>query len=206
MECGCCFDSECVITNMSACPDGHLFCKEYAENEVGDGKVSFKCLEGECKEEFSLKVLQDVLTPKLFSRLVQKKQLEEIQAANIDGLETCPFCEFSTIPVPGDRVFRCLNPDCMRDSCRECKEPSHIPLRCDEVEKDEEVRARKFLEDRMTEALVRECWKCHKKFVKLDGCNKMTCSCGAKMCYLCRQPITGYDHFSNNAPNAPLDK
>jgi hypothetical protein len=36
-----------------------------------------------------------------------------------------------------------------------CKEPSHVPLRCDEIEKDEDVRARTFVENKMTEALLR---------------------------------------------------
>ena len=40
-------------------------------------------------------------------------------------------------------------------SFRNCKEPNHIPLRCDEVEKPDEVKARIYIEDRMTEALVR---------------------------------------------------
>jgi len=47
----------------------------------------------------------------------------------------------------------------------------------------------------MTEALIRNCYKCRKPFIKQDGCNKMTCDCGAMMCYLCRKPVTGYDHF-----------
>ena len=48
----------------------------------------------------------------------------------------------------------------------------------------------------MTEAMIRKCYKCHKPFVKLDGCNKMTCpDCGAQMCYLCRQPVRDYKHF-----------
>nr|CAD7417607.1 unnamed protein product [Timema poppensis] len=41
----------------------------------------------------------------------------------------------------------------------------------------------------------RTCYKCKKNFVKVDGCNKMVCSCGAMMCYLCRQPIQGYCHY-----------
>ncbi|KAG8223928.1 hypothetical protein J437_LFUL003736 [Ladona fulva] len=81
-------------------------------------------------------------------------------------------------------------------TAQKCKEQSHIPLRCEEVEKNSQVKARTYIEDKMTEALVRTCWKCSKKFIKESGCNKMTCTCGAIMCYLCRQPVKDYKHFN----------
>nr|CAI5840499.1 unnamed protein product [Callosobruchus analis] len=42
-----------------------------------------------------------------------------------------------------------------QETCRLCKEPSHLPLRCNEVEKDEEVKARVHVENKMTDALLR---------------------------------------------------
>ena len=33
------------------------------------------------------------------------------------------------------------------------------------------------------------------QFFKDEGCNKMTCACGAKMCYFCKAAIKDYDHF-----------
>ena len=62
---------------------------------------------------------------------------------------------------PEDKVLICRNPDCGRESCRLCKESNHVPLRCDEVEKTESTR--KEIEEKLTEAMIRECWKCNKK-------------------------------------------
>jgi len=48
----------------------------------------------------------------------------------------------------------------------------------------------------MTRALMRNCPKCQKAFVKEHGCNKMSCpDCHTLSCYICRNIISGYDHF-----------
>ena len=80
---------------------------------------------------------------------------------------------------------------------RFCQEPNHVPLRCDEIEKESEKSMRAYIEKRMSEAMIRQCWKCKKSFYKVEGCNKMTCVCGASMCYICRKPIKDYDHFAD---------
>lgn len=79
-----------------------------------------------------------------------------------------------------------------------CQEPSHIPLRCDQVEKSGETAMRKFIESRMSEAMLRTCANCNRKFYKTEGCNKMTCICGKTMCYLCRAPNIDYEHFTRD--------
>lgn len=155
---------------------------------VGDGKFHLTCL-GHCEEVFPLATLQKALTANTFSKWLKRIQIAEIEKADIEGLEQCPFCPFATImdtKPEENKLFMCQNPDCGKESCRICKEMSHIPLRCEEVEKDAEVRKRTYIENKMTEAMIRKCWKCSKPFVKMDGCNKMTCDCGASMCYLCR--------------------
>lgn len=141
-------------------------------------------------------VFQSALNPKLFSKIAQKRQVAEVKAAGIEDLESCPFCDFAAIPAKTDKIFRCLNPDCMKETCRRCKEPSHIPLKCEEVEKDEDVRRRTYIENKMSEALLKKCYQCGKSFVKSDGCNKITCPCGAKQCYLCGEAVTDYSHFN----------
>lgn len=81
---------------------------------------------------------------------------------------------------------------------RLCQELNHIPLRCNEVEKKTETDMRVYIENMISEAVMRKCHRCGKRFVKEDGCNKMTCVCGATSCYACKEFDIDYDHFNNN--------
>lgn len=209
-ECGCCYDDECLFEDLSSCPEGHLFCKtcviRSTEAAFGEMKTKFPCLSGECEQNIPLSILQTVIPANLFSKIVQRMQEEEILQANIQDLVSCPFCPFATImPNPDDKVFKCLNPECLKESCRLCQEPNHIPLRCNEVEKKAETNMRTFIENRISEAVMRKCHKCGKSFVKEIGCNKMTCICGATSCYACKKQNIGYDHFNNNKECADTD-
>lgn len=98
---------------------------------------------------------QMVLDPAVFRSALQKKQMMEIAKAKVDGIETCPFCEFSTIPEPDDKIFHCLNEECGKETCRECRNLAHVPLRCEEIEYEEDVKMRTYVENKMTEKLLR---------------------------------------------------
>lgn len=90
----------CVCSNMCT-----IFFLRYAEEQIGQGQLKFACLNSECKEEFSLNVLKGVLKSSVFSNLLKRKQAEEIFAAGIDDLESCPFCNFATVmPNKEDKV------------------------------------------------------------------------------------------------------
>jgi TRIAD3 protein (E3 ubiquitin-protein ligase RNF216) len=142
----------------------------------------------------------------MVAKLDALQQQDEISRASIEGLESCPFCEFKAIcpPVEEDREFRCCNPSCEVVSCRLCKDVTHVPKTCEEAKKDRGVSERHLVEEAMSEALIRNCPRCQAKIVKEFGCNKMTCpSCRCCMCYLCKKDITReqYAHFGYG-PNA----
>jgi len=200
--CECCYNDELLITEVYSCPVGHRFCssciKKGIEVAVGESKMDFKCF-ANCAEELSLTLIKEIVDDKLYQRIIRYKQTQEIKEANIEGLETCAFCDYSVILPPEFKIINCLNPDCKKETCRECREESHFPYRCDEIEKAPEVEIRTMIENKMTEVLIRICSYCKRKFVKEDGCNKMTCSCGKQMCYICRKPMDNtYDHFYHN--------
>jgi hypothetical protein len=82
--------------------------------------------------------------------------------------------------------FVCQNPECRRVSCRLCRVSWRDPHTCNEKE---EISLRTAIEAARTAATKRVCPKCNLSFVKESGCNKMTCTCGYKMCYLCREGL-----------------
>ena len=56
----------------------------------------------------------------------------------------------------------------------------------------------------MSAALIRRCNACGHPFVKDDGCNQMTCSCGNSQCFVCLQNVEGHDHFEQSDGECPL--
>ncbi|KAK0190321.1 hypothetical protein F5146DRAFT_1043758 [Armillaria mellea] len=210
IECGCCF-SEYPFTKMVQCPDAHLFCSDcvtaYASTQLGAHDVNILCMDQSgCKHPFPESELRRLLSPKLMELYERVKQRKEIEAAGLDGLEECPFCEYKcVIENPDEKLFRCGNDEtCGAVTCRSCKKVDHLPKSCKEMEEDKHLDGRHAIEEAMTKALMRNCPKCQKAFIKEAGCNKMVCpNCHTLSCYVCRQVITGYDHFNQQAPGAP---
>ena len=76
----------------------------------------------QCKAEFSVETLSKVLPAKTMSLCLRKMQEESIRLADIQDLVSCPFCPFAAIMAePEDKVFRCQNPECFKESCRSLK-------------------------------------------------------------------------------------
>jgi len=207
LECECCF-TETAEEELVLCPAGHTFCYQCIRTAtsvaLGEGKTEVRCM-AECREEVNWQQLGKALEPKVLLKLEQKRQAEEVMAAGLESLVACPFCPYQTIMEdPQDHVLVCRNPECGKKSCRQCKGVSHIPLRCDELPEVE--GARKKIEEELSLAMLRQCWQCKKMFYKEEGCNRMTCTCGAQMCYLCKVKVNSYDHFYGQGGQPTAEK
>ncbi|KAG6301942.1 hypothetical protein E4U45_003081 [Claviceps purpurea] len=90
--------------------------------------------------------------------------------------------------------FTCQNPKCARISCLSCHKSWTDIHVCNESSL---VALRTQIEQAMSLAIKRVCPRCNTSFVKNAGCNKLTCPCGYKMCYVCRADLSneGYRHF-----------
>ena len=164
VECEICFKDDCLEQEMVPCKANHLHCAECivqaAKVAAGENKTGVAC--PQCDEEVEWRHLDKVVDPLLLSKMLQRRQAEEVSGAGLEGLVKCPFCHYCAVMEnPEDKVLICRNSGCGRESCRLCKESNHVPLRCDEVEKTEGTR--KEIEEKLTQAMIRECWKCNKK-------------------------------------------
>ncbi|KAL3878016.1 hypothetical protein ACJMK2_035652 [Sinanodonta woodiana] len=201
IECGCCYE-EFAFESLVQCYDGHLFCgdclQKYAEESVfGQGKAELSCMTESCKATFPLSQLMKALPAHIISKYEDRIQEENINLADLEDLVRCPFCDFAALLDSTYTVFSCQNSSCMKESCRLCKVEwsEHFGKKCRDVEKKDETELRLEFEEKMTLAKIRVCHRCKTKFTKSDGCNKMTCRCGAKMCYICRKCDIDYNHF-----------
>lgn len=203
IECGCCY-CEFSFEEMVQCADGHLFCSQCLRRHVEEitfggfkSHASIPCMDTNgCNESIPLSEVRRALPIDVIERYEQRQAQEAIVQAKLEDLVYCPFCNFPCEVDKGVYVLECPNPKCLKDSCTQCKEASHIPLRCEEVEKISETALRRKVEEMMTKAVIRECNSCKAELIKTDGCNKVTCRCGNTMCYVCRQTIArNYSHF-----------
>ncbi|KKK17049.1 hypothetical protein P175DRAFT_0432900 [Aspergillus ochraceoroseus IBT 24754] len=82
--------------------------------------------------------------------------------------------------------FTCANLSCRQVSCITCQKPWRDPHVCHEPLL---LDLRATVEAARTAAVKRTCPRCGLSFVKSSGCNKLTCTCGYSMCYLCRKAL-----------------
>ena len=60
------------------------------------------------------------LAPNVLSKLLLKRQAQEVEAAELQNLVTRPFCPYVTIMEnPDDKMLFCRNPECDR-------KPNHV--------------------------------------------------------------------------------
>uniref|UniRef100_A0A914KYN1 RING-type domain-containing protein n=1 Tax=Meloidogyne incognita TaxID=6306 RepID=A0A914KYN1_MELIC len=108
-----------------------------------------------------------------------KKEREIEKKLNEAIVRKCPRCGVQFVKEKGCNRMTCR---CGMTQCYICRER--------EIEYDHFCNEKK-----LNEAIVRKCPKCGIAFIKMDGCNKMTCRCGMTQCYICRQTDIQYDHF-----------
>lgn len=199
-ECACCF-GEYMECQMIRCSEGHMFCanclSKYVVDRVTGGETALHCMAvAACTGTYSHALLSKRLESRLYDTYTIREFQESLNRAAINNLYQCPKCEFAVIIDDIiDNRFVCMNAKCGYISCIRCHALYHLNTACGTAS---DANIRTTIEEIFTRNKMRNCPACAQEFTRIDGCNKMTCVCGAKSCYLCRQRVQDYTHFYND--------
>lgn len=213
-ECLCCY-GDYPVSVLNSCDNGHEVCSDCIQRYVseqcdGNGSTVFKCIaSSDCDCRYSLVFLEKVLSPTLNKRAAELVAMEEIRKASGDGNDDsfwkCPTCSYMGFIEGKYPWIAC--PQCNLAYCTSCN-VSHPNRTCEEYRREQVMGQdpKHLVAEAMSRATQRSCPRCNQNFIIGDGCNKITCACGAKCCYLCGVAVADYSHFCNNSSHRQSKK
>lgn len=199
MECPCCF---CEIEDPVHLSCGHVYCGDcFVQMCVSEMTSTqgfhIQCIKttdsdgSACKKTFSLSEIQQHLPSETF---------EEVLDKSFESYITRHPTDFAYCPSPDcDQIYRIASPDfghpniftckkCLKSTCTRCHK-SHPGKPCPGS------KASSVLSDKIKEDLgIKACPKCARLMEKIDGCNHVTCKCGAHVCWVCLASFEESDH------------
>ncbi|KAL1732501.1 hypothetical protein EV714DRAFT_206578 [Schizophyllum commune] len=119
---------------------------------------------------------------------------------NPDKLKYCRTAACEQVYVTsGDQQFLSC-PSCFATVCTGCNEGAHVGRTCEENARDVQRKH----DERLNDALIAEqnfkrCPTCQVLVEKTEGCNHISCRCGAHFCWRCTQVFPRdeiYDHMT----------
>ncbi|KAF9483012.1 hypothetical protein BDN70DRAFT_828168 [Pholiota conissans] len=184
---------------------GHTYCSgclsHFLTSAIDNRKFPLSCMGngGTCGIPISIPSMRRFLPQQLFENLVEaafSTYLEE----HPQELKYCttPDCKQIYRRRSDKTLLKC--PSCFSTICPLCDEEAHKGMTCQErlIHRDS------ALQDRLNEEFARErgikrCPECHVFIEKTEGCNHMTCRCGAHICWKCMGIYSQneiYDHLA----------
>ncbi|KAJ4182981.1 hypothetical protein NW759_017102 [Fusarium solani] len=212
-NCECCYNkiSQLDMVHCQA-QEGHWFCKKYfsghAWEVVGKLRYEIPCMSTDgCNAGFSHQERKKGLDPDLLKAL--DKQEARAAILGIEGLVHCSFCDFVGFSQPHEAVQELHCPECRNVSRFGRREDTEGAQTNQEAAgADLQRQEQRRIEEAQSDAVIRRCKGCKVPFMKLDGCNKMTCPserCNVVQCYICSD-VCDYSHFDPSPDRREPDK
>ncbi|CAI2382803.1 unnamed protein product [Moneuplotes crassus] len=174
-QCGHSFHQDCILMHLTT--------------SIDQSKIPIKCPIEDCELDLGMDTFKDLLDEsylkrfELFSlKLCIQKEGNFLNCPNKD-------CEYVFCLEKEDHrgYFQC--PMCFEEYCIGCDTKWHPEFSC---EKNQEINGNEPLEANDQKAIdyalkenMKRCPACKFWVSKIEGCNAMTCRCGASFCYHC---------------------
>ena len=182
---------------------GHSYCsgclQHYLESAPHTKIFPLACIgnEGACKVPISIPEIRRFLKPQVFQALVEvafRSYLD--QHAQELKFCTTPDCQQIYRHNPNTRILQC--PSCFSTICSACDEEAHEGMTCQERQRHKSSAEQDRLFNVWANEHSKRCPECRRVIEKSEGCNHMTCPCGAHFCWLCGKSFsvaTIYGHM-----------
>lgn len=184
---------------------GHAYCsgclRHYLESASHTKNFPLACIgdEGACKIPIAIPQIRRFLQPQVFQALVEAAFRSYLdQHAQELKFCTTPDCQQIYRHSPDRSILQC--PSCFSTICSACDEEAHEGMTCQErrLHKDPAEQDRLFNE--WAAEKCKRCPECRSVIEKSEGCNHMTCRCGAHFCWRCGQTFSAatiYAHMND---------
>lgn len=190
-----CEAEEPVVTTC-----GHQYCLDcfdrLAHSDASSmARVECKGAHDTCKKTVSLHDLHRHLSSSAFETVLKESLKKYLDSHPLDFRHcTTPECT-QIYRVASSGVHNCT--ECLAVTCKTCNE-AHAGMTCGEhrdfnSEGQQEFRRAKW------QLGAKDCPRCRAVIEKTEGCNHITCRCGAHICWRCLKTFSGvnlcYNHL-----------
>lgn len=205
-QCPICYD-EVTTPVQLAC--GHSYCTlciRHFLNSACDSDTSkfpLSCMgdEDKCGVPIPIPAIQRYIPPQQFKQLLEAAFLTHIKHSPQDFKYcTTPDCSqvYRSSSALSSQVVHC--PSCFSAVCSTCHEEEHEGMTCEE----RRIQSDPAEQERLNEELAmqsgfKKCPECKVWIEKTEGCNHMSCICGAHICWVCMGIFTSntiYPHMN----------
>ncbi|KAI6138032.1 hypothetical protein BKA82DRAFT_4253736 [Pisolithus tinctorius] len=188
--CPICLNDVSVSFNLGC---GHAYCvtclRHFLLSALEASEFPLRCLgnDGRCSISIPIPTIQHFLPPALFNRLLEAAFTFYL-TRHPNEFKSCktPDCTqiYRSTGSEAQVTLRC--PSCFSVTCSSCGE-SHDGLQCAEVRRRqaEEEERQNSTWVAAQGGRVKRCPRCNVLIEKLEGCDHITCNCGAHICWRC---------------------
>jgi hypothetical protein len=169
----------------------HTFCEECLHHTVSYlGTAVPSCT---CHEELTLSEIKQYVPLQALERFSVRAVWRQF------GGFQCPECpevltfdktsaDSPCVAVPGG----CKCPKCATEICFKCQRKAHLNTDC--IANEEDTTLADFLTNAMEDTTLdwTTCPVCKHAIQRIEGCDHITCACGAEFCFHCRVKVRNF--------------
>ncbi|KAG6840137.1 hypothetical protein C0991_008601 [Blastosporella zonata] len=184
--CPICYDA---VSNPAVLGCKHVYCtaciRHYLTSASETKIFPLACMgdEAKCKVPISIPIIQRFLIPQQYEHLVNVAFSVHLDRHPQD-FRYCTTPDCTQIYRANTRMMlKC--PSCFAEVCSSCHEEAHEGMSCEDRQNQKVQQEEQLNNQWATSHGVKRCPSCTVYIEKIEGCNHMTCRCGAHICWIC---------------------